>query len=152
MLCTSSTTCFSFLANATSDFPAVYTFGFWCCCLIVVNYCSVNTLYLAAVSVFDHHFAKKSLCQCCKPCVSHLPIVSEKAENAQGRPSCTTSFLQGAFFRFINSFRVPLVLLWLVLVVAYVSCAAQLRPDPESPKILPDSDPYMQWTEPLVEH
>jgi predicted RND superfamily exporter protein len=62
MLCTSSTTCFSFLANATSSFPAVYTFGFWCCGLIIVNYCSVNTLYLAAVSVYDNHLAGKKLC------------------------------------------------------------------------------------------
>jgi len=149
MLCTSSTTCFSFLANATSSFPAVYTFGFWCCSLIMVNYCSVNTLYLAAVSVFDRHFARKKLCCGHAPCMKKL---SSEADEAKANSSCTRTFFEHTFFHFVSSFRVPLVAVWVALFVVYAMCAMQLQPDPEAPKLLPDSDPYMQWTGALVEH
>jgi hypothetical protein len=48
--------------------------------------------------------------------------------------------------------RIPLVVVWVWLFVVYATCAAQLKPGPEAPKLLPDSDPYMQWTDTLVEH
>jgi len=152
MLCTSSTTCFSFLANATSSFPAVYTFGLWCCGLIMVNYCSVNTLYLATVSVFDRHFAGKRFCPSCTHCIKYLPSKAKEAGDAKASTSYTRTFFERTFFSFISSFRIPLVSIWVILFVVYVTCAVQLQPDPEAPKLLPNHDPYMQWTDTLVEH
>jgi hypothetical protein len=130
----------------------VYTFGFWCCGLIMVNYCSVNTLYLAAVSVYDSHFAGKKLCCGQAPCMKKLPSTTSEANEAKANSSCTRTFFEQTFFQFVSSFRVPLVVVWVALFVTYAMCAMQLKPDPEAPKLLPDSDPYMQWTDTLVEH
>jgi len=152
MLCTSATTCFSFVANATSSFPAIYTFVLWCCSLIIVNYCSVNTLYLAAVAVYDTHLAKKKICPRCIPCVTCRAIGEGQVDESKGVASPTANSLEQNFFRFIHSFRLPLVLVWVVLFVVSAMCAAQLQPDPDAPKLLPASDPYMQWTDTLVEH
>jgi hypothetical protein len=56
------------------------------------------------------------------------------------------------FYGFIRWARFPLVALWLSLFALYVVCALHLKPDPAAPKILPDEDPYMQWTDTVVEH
>jgi hypothetical protein len=148
MLCTSATTCFSFLANATSSFPAIYTFGLWCCCLIVVNYISVNTLYLATVSVFDAHFAQMKIGFSLPSWCSCWPA-RDVEESKEGRSHI---FFESHFPRLIKYFRVPLVLAWVFFFAVYVVGAAHLVPDPEAPKLLPEKDPYMQWTDTLVEH
>jgi len=75
-----------------------------------------------------------------------------QAEESKAGASWSTTFLEQRFFRFIYSFRIPLLVAWVVLFAGCASCAAQLKPDPEAPKLLPDSDPYMQWTDTLVEH
>lgn len=150
MLCTSATTFFSFVTNTTSSFPAVYTFGFWCCCLIVTNYVAVNTIFLAAVGVYDKHLKGKTWCwngQSLK--TKCLPVFFK--QSAQTRFDMA-QFLEHRFFDFIKWARVPLVLLWVALFVAYGVCAYHLKPDPEAPKLLPASDPYMQWSETFVKH
>ena len=55
MATTSASTAFSFLANATSSFPAVYTFGVFCACLIVCNFVSVCFMWPCAVATYDYY-------------------------------------------------------------------------------------------------
>jgi len=152
MLCTSLTTFFSFMANARSPFPGIYTFGLWCCCLIVVNFIAVNTFYMSVISIFDQHFSRKRLC-----CLADLPI-AEDAPNVQNKakqeefPTAPARFFAFKFYPIINKIKVPLVLIWLVLFVTYVAFALKLEPEPNFPKFLPDEDPYGQYTDKLIQH
>jgi len=170
-LCTSITTFFSFLSNSRSPFPAIYTFGFWCCALIVVNFFSVHTFYLSVLSIYDKYFCHKRIC-----CIGNLNStaavapegttevdVSAKTEQTgageSGEGGGEDEEFKGMALVFsdkiyplILRFRYPIVGLWIVLFIVYGVSASFLEPDPDAPAILPDSDPYGQWNSQLIKH
>lgn len=68
MALTSATTIFAFLANSTSQFPAIYTFGIFSALLVLVNYISVITYFPSVVVLYENFFANDKLCsvnRCC---------------------------------------------------------------------------------------
>jgi len=152
MLCTSLTTFFSFLANARSPFPAISTFGLWCCCLIVANFIAVNTFYLSAVSIFDCHFAKKKMCCIGNHSISEKPSELEACTDRCEFNTRPARFFASKFHPFINKLKIPLVLLWLVLTVVYIFFALKLEPDPNVPSLLPKEDPYAQYPDQQIQH
>jgi len=155
MLCTSSTTCFSFLTNAMSIFPAIKTFGMWCACLIFVNYVHVNFYYMCVVSVFDRYFAKRTICMR-KPeapsSVEVMPQADSQALSELEKFRGTSSWLAYKYFPVINKVRVPIMIVWVLLFIAYIACAAQLEPDPELPAMLPNDDPYQMFKRKQAKH
>ena len=62
MATTSASTAFSFLANATSQFPAVYTFGTFLALLVACNFFSVVIMYPAVILVNEYYFAGSKWC------------------------------------------------------------------------------------------
>merc|ERR1711951_95323 len=68
MATTSASTCFSFIGNCTSAFPAVYTFGLFAAWLVFVNYCAVCLFYPTVLAVHDTYFYTPDLKKaCCIP-------------------------------------------------------------------------------------
>merc|ERR550525_2002307 len=69
MATTSASTCFSFIGNCTSAFPAVYTFGLFAAWLVFVNYCAVCLFYPTVLAVHDTYFYTPTLKRgcCCHP-------------------------------------------------------------------------------------
>merc|ERR1719384_2676855 len=65
MATTSLSTCFSFIANTTSSFPAVYTFGAFAAWLIFVNYCAVVLFYPTVLAVHEKYFLTANLKRGC---------------------------------------------------------------------------------------
>lgn len=65
MATTSASTIFAFIANSTSSFPAVYTFGVWCATLVFVNFCAVCLFYPAVVVVHHTYLEGKGCCPLC---------------------------------------------------------------------------------------
>jgi len=61
MLTTSLSTTFSFLANATSSLPAIYTFGVFCAFLIIVNYIAVCLFYPTVLAVYELYFMEQTV-------------------------------------------------------------------------------------------
>lgn len=70
MLATSLTTAAAFSANATSSFPAVYTFGAWCATLVCINFLTV-CLHMPHV-IIVHELRFKGRGWCC-PCLQSDP-------------------------------------------------------------------------------
>merc|ERR1719242_890701 len=65
---TSASTIFSFIANATSSFPAIYTFGTFCAWLIFVNYCAVCIYYPIVLILHELYFQDEGNApECCCP-------------------------------------------------------------------------------------
>jgi len=160
MACTSATTFFSFLANGISVFPAIQTFGLWCSCLIVVNFVHVNFFYLAVVSVYDRYFAQKQMICCCfKPTQPPPDAPANQVEQLEGQErqegnefKGVPKFLADRYFPVIDRFKIPIVILWVLLAAMYVAFAAQIKPDPEPPQMMPEADPYQMFNAKLVDH
>jgi hypothetical protein len=156
MLCTSSTTFFAFMANAISRFPAIYTFGMWCSCLVVANFVAVNTVYVAVACVFDQYMATRGPCMICKRKVpekkeDEVEVTPTDERKQASRPK-TQVFFEVVVFGFCWKCRYLLVLVFLGLAVFFGYYAAQLTPDPNPPVLVPDTDPYRMFNGKLIDN
>merc|ERR1719384_1697254 len=111
MLTTSASTCFSFIANVTSVFPAVYTFGAFAAWLIFVNYCAVVLFYPTVLAVHEKYFLtpklKRGCCitrKCgedgCKTCCFRDNV---KIQDTEQR--AIDKFFEFTYFPFVNRQR-----------------------------------------------
>ena len=140
MLTTSLSTCFSFIANTTSVFPAVYTFGWFAAWLIFVNYCAVVLFYPTVLAVHEKYFLtvklKRGCCitkKCgedgCKKCCFRD---NEKIEETKER--AIDKFFEYTYFPFVNRQRGKILGIALAFFLVVFGFAAQLEADPEVPQ------------------
>ena len=151
MLTTSASTTFSFLANATSEFPAVRTFGIFCACLVICNFFSVCIVFPRVVAVYEYYVGKDATWYSCFACPMKgrsqwgYPNLGE----AQPESGKMELFFRDVFYpkvidgpNGINS-KVILVLFFGLTLYYIFGGLLLLEPDPEVPKLFPDTDNYV---------
>jgi len=161
MMTTSLSTCFSFIGNTTSVFPAVYTFGAFSAWLIFVNYCSVVIFYPTVLAVHDMYFYTPKLKRgCCKTrkmdenaststnskcCGFDNEKVPDCELDEEDRKRGIDKFFEYKFFPFILRKRKQIlgVTFWFFLV--FFSLALRLAPDPDVPQFFPDGNSYQEF-------
>eukprot|EP00638_Chattonella_subsalsa_P013774 CAMPEP_0117786428 /NCGR_PEP_ID=MMETSP0948-20121206/5828_1 /TAXON_ID=44440 /ORGANISM="Chattonella subsalsa, Strain CCMP2191" /LENGTH=1226 /DNA_ID=CAMNT_0005615433 /DNA_START=52 /DNA_END=3732 /DNA_ORIENTATION=- len=165
MLTTSLSTALSFLANTTSSFPAVYTFGAFCFFLVLCNFCSVCILWPCIVTAYEYYFkgGDSFLCldnNCC--CLSCLCKNKKKdkwgyktasnEEETPEEPGGIEVFFRDRYYPLLHKLRYPILVFFFCLAVIYIAFSAGLQPDPDPPAFLPDSDNYMSFTDTKMEY
>uniref|UniRef100_A0A7S1U3D8 SSD domain-containing protein n=2 Tax=Phaeomonas parva TaxID=124430 RepID=A0A7S1U3D8_9STRA len=173
MATTSASTAFSFLANATSSFPAVYTFGIFCASLIICNFCSVTIVWPRVVAAWEYYIGESATWYTCYcfPCKSRsewgYPEQEEGAEPTPGkvelffRDYYYPYFIDGAYMNAalkknmedgrdvpgaMKSLASKLIIFFFsIYILVTIIYAAQLRPDPDVPNLFPDSDNYVNF-------
>eukprot|EP00485_Elphidium_margaritaceum_P005399 CAMPEP_0202709734 /NCGR_PEP_ID=MMETSP1385-20130828/21819_1 /ASSEMBLY_ACC=CAM_ASM_000861 /TAXON_ID=933848 /ORGANISM="Elphidium margaritaceum" /LENGTH=1152 /DNA_ID=CAMNT_0049369073 /DNA_START=42 /DNA_END=3500 /DNA_ORIENTATION=+ len=157
MATTSLSTCFSFIANATSSFPAVYTFGFFAAWLVFVNYFSVVLFYPCVLAVHDAYFytpnLKRGWCfskktgannkRCCFADNEKAALDSELDEEDRGRP--IDKFFENRFYMFVVNQRNRILAFTVILFLIFFFFAARLEPDPNPPAFFPEGDNYAEF-------
>jgi len=178
MLTTSLSTIASFLANATSAFPAIRTFGIFCAILIFVNYMAVCIFYPICMMIHELYFQEHGspcgsgcgskadvlcvFCNCgCKNCFSEEgEFLKERMERkiAEGMDVPTgeekrpvDEWFGGAYYDFIHKSRMCVIFVGLVVFVIFTAAAANIVPDPDPPNIYPGENNYYIWGEKFTE-
>eukprot|EP01083_Nonionella_stella_P133253 405052_1 len=167
MMTTSLSTCFSFLANCTSLFPAMYTFGIFAAFLIFVNYCAVVLFYPTVLAVHERYFyvpnLKRSCCmtpQCtrggrCNRCCCMDNVVEIEADydltatdedaHAQEKKRGIDAFFEGKFYPFVRSQRRRILIFTLVIFLVFAAFAMTIEADPKPPQMYQDGDNYQEF-------
>merc|ERR1719334_1911470 len=161
MATTSASTCFSFIGNTTSVFPAVYTFGAFAAWLVFVNYCAVVLFYPTVLAVHDTYFytpnLKRGCCipkrcshaNCAKRCCCRDNTEDETIEKEQ---RAIDQWFEHSFFPRIYKHRVNVLNASLVFFLVFFYLSAQLEADPEAPQFFPDGDNYNEFPKALSDN
>ncbi|CAM9220433.1 unnamed protein product [Discosporangium mesarthrocarpum] len=160
MAVTSLTTAISFLANATSEFPAVQSFGIFSAFLVISNFFSVVILFPAITMVYEYYMHDTkgpgpdrgcclTTCHCCK---SEWGFSAGSMNGEEVKKGKVNIFFEEKFYPFVRRFAKPLLLLYLVIMVFYVIIGSQLVPDSKAPSLLPESDQYFAIGEKLTKY
>jgi len=157
MSVTSSSTALSFFANATSVFPAVYTFGIFCALLVICNFCSVCFVWPRVIAVWQYYVgtgAKLYACYCF-PVKSSKNWGYPKADASQPpEPGTVEVFFRDKFYTWIidgspagrkGCGSKVVIALFSIYILVCIIFAAQLEPDPELPELFPDEDNYIKF-------
>jgi hypothetical protein len=111
MATTSLSTIGSFLANTTSSFAAIYTFGTFCAFLMFCNFCTCCLVFPSVVATRDYYFKGSGWKACRRPKDTWGPTPPEGATLGKMeiwfRDKCVPSFLRLLFASltpFITSF------------------------------------------------
>merc|ERR1719204_3053342 len=156
MASTSASTCFSFIGNATSAFPAVYTFGAFAAWLVFVNYCAVCLFYPTVLAVHETYFHTKNLKKGC--CVAQKCSETECATScccgkfdntADEEPGerAIDQFFQYRYYPWIVKWRKNLLMASFLFFLIFSFLATQLEPDPETPQIYPNGNNYQEYSD-----
>merc|ERR1719295_2528717 len=149
MATTSASTCFSFIGNCTSAFPAVYTFGLFAAWLVFVNYCAVCLFYPTVLAVHDMYLytpkLKKACCcpkqcaekECATMCCFKYPNTkTEEDDKESERP--IDKFCQYKYFPAVVKYRNNILMVTALFFMIFFFLATQIEPDPETPQFYPD--------------
>eukprot|EP01083_Nonionella_stella_P209687 759858_1 len=160
MLTTSLSTCFSFIANTTSVFPAVYTFGWFAAWLIFVNYCAVILFYPTVLAVHERYFYTRGLKRgCCitkgcahsgkcKICCFRDNVrleVSMNDNDEEQMQRAIDKFFEFTFYPFVERQRGPIIAISGILFLVFFYFAAQLEADPDIPQFFPNGNNYQDF-------
>jgi len=178
MLTTSLSTIASFLANATSAFPAIRTFGIFCAILIFVNYMAVCIFFPICMMIHELYFQEHGspcgsgcgsqadvccvFCNCgCKNCFTEKgeflkERMQRKIDEGEEVPSgeekrAVDEWFGGAYYDFIHKSRMCVIFVGLVVFVIFTAAAANIVPDPDPPNIYPGENNYYVWGEKFTE-
>jgi len=175
MLVTQVTTFFAFLATATSSLMPISAFGIWAASVVACNYVLVITMY-PAILVIHHRFLKKyeSACLCClcnRLCCpsnkktenkenletaieagatnSSTQAVAAKEDADEEDYRCIESFLGLKWSSWIQRFKIPILLFFVVLFIIAAVLGAQVEAQSEDEKWFADEH-YMQRAQDLA--
>eukprot|EP00968_Pinguiococcus_pyrenoidosus_P015960 scaffold1499_cov255-Pinguiococcus_pyrenoidosus.AAC.36 len=162
MSVTSASTALSFLANATSVFPAVYTFGVFCALLVLSNFASVCTVWPRVVAVSQYYIGSETRIYtgyCCPVKSPGSWGYPESDGAAPPEPGHVEVFFRDTFYPWIidgSAFfgksgrgkgcgsKVVLAVFSVYILVSIIF-AAMLEPDPDLPEFYPDDDNYIKF-------
>eukprot|EP01083_Nonionella_stella_P145858 457967_1 len=163
---TSLSTIFSFIGNATSQFPAVYTFGIFSAWLVFVNYCAVVLFYPTVLVMHDKYFYTPSLKRpwCCnKRCaISQTSYESNKDTNCsynikpnfnedeEDKQRKIDRWFENDYYQCIRKFKYIVLIAFGLVFIVFGYFASQLEPDPELPQIFPAGNNYQEFREDLT--
>eukprot|EP01083_Nonionella_stella_P067628 179021_1 len=173
MATTSASTCFSFIANTTSVFPAVYTFGAFATFLVFVNYCAVVLFYPTVLAVHERYFYVPTLKRSCcisKTCASRCGVkcntccgmnnVDEyhtadelvKDGKLQEKKRGIDVFFEDKFYPFIQTQRRRILTLTLAIFLIFFAFAVRIEADPEPPQFYPRGNNYQEYLGALTDN
>jgi len=159
---TSASTIFSFIANVTSEIPAIWTFGLFCAILIFVNYCAVCTYYPAVLICHEVYFQGEGK-------TAHIPYIGwlfncgfrTEQENLKQRYERYAEdeelqkkipvigvlrpideWFGKVFYYKVHQLRLPILIAGTVLFCVFLGFASGLKPDPDPPNIFPPGHNY----------
>jgi len=149
MLVTSLTTMISFITNASSAFPAVYTFGVFAAILVFVNYMSVILYYPAVVTVHETRYKDKECCGPIGSCVMrvvHSIFGEEPPSRGDKELGGIEKWFRDHFVPFITKRKLFIIIITLFTLGIVIYHAAQLEADPNQPQMFPDSNNYQAFS------
>ena len=165
MMITSLTTIISFVANASSSFPAIQTFGIFAAMLVLVNYCAVMIYFPTVVMVHHKFFEDKKFC-CGVPekvghainkglnlnTVSFNDFVTKKDENGNEvliyeppKESAVNHWFRHSFSSGVIAAKVIIVIIFAVLLSVMIINTVKVEPDPNPGQFLPSSNNYQKF-------
>jgi len=148
MLVTSLTTMISFLTNASSVFPAVYTFGVFSALLVFVNYMSVIFYYPSVVMVYETMFKDK---ECCGPlggCVMrviHYIFGEEPPSREKDKMGGIEKWFRDYYVPFVIKRKYIILLVTLIGLIRVLVAVTKLEADPNQPQMFADSNNYQAF-------
>jgi len=151
MATTSASTALSFLANTTSSFPAVYTFGTFCTFLVICNFFSICILWPCVVAMSEYYFKGASFLCMMKP-RRHWGYKYGYGPEHILQPGKIELFFKDTYYPFLHKLRYPILAIYGCILIVYVIFAAQLQPDPDAPQFLPSSNNYVAFSEVKRDH
>jgi preprotein translocase subunit SecF len=159
MLATTATTSLAFLFGIMNAVPAIRDFCIFAAIIVICDFLFCITFFAASVAFFERYMKGKKFCcgggdaepgKCCQPgcCFGGVRILWTRVAKASGKKSSSDDrflerFFRGSLFDFINRFKVPLVVLW-ILVLAGASISAGIGVRPQSVRSPNFHDPYHQ--------
>eukprot|EP01084_Bolivina_argentea_P002491 4595_1 len=157
MATTSLSTCFSFIGNTTSVFPAVYTFGAFAAWLVFVNYCSVVLFYPTVLAVHEKYFYTGNLkrgCCCTKTCgakntrcccLDNVKPSFDASLEDEEKQRPIDKFFEFKFFPIIYKRKRNILAGSFVFFLIFFYLAVKLEADPEIPQFYPNGNNYQEF-------
>jgi len=141
MLVTTATTCGSFLIGAVSPLPQVQAFCIFAALVVLVDWLFCVTLFAAAVMVYDRYIrSDKDPGTCCGPgcCCGAVRVCSQAfckscvgdvpGPNDPPQKRAMERFCEGPLFNCLRRFKLPLIAVWAILVIAMlINAGVNLR-------------------------
>lgn len=164
MLITSVTTMISFLANATSSFPAIRCFGIFAAMLILVNYCAVIVYYPTVMSMYQACWKETKFC-CGGPAactekvnrglhLDRVNIADFKMEQTETGPILAYSpskegkankWFRTSYAPMVMGLNIVIIVAFLIMLVVMLIQVTKLDVDPDPPQLLPDTQNYQKF-------
>eukprot|EP01062_Namystynia_karyoxenos_P059613 TRINITY_DN51049_c0_g1_i1.p1 TRINITY_DN51049_c0_g1~~TRINITY_DN51049_c0_g1_i1.p1 ORF type:complete len:1177 (+),score=340.80 TRINITY_DN51049_c0_g1_i1:105-3533(+) len=166
MLLTSLTTMISFLATASSSFPAIRTFGIFAAMLVFVNYCGVIFYFPTVITTYELWHRSRAFC-CGVP-----NAITSKINSGLGldRPNLrdfkfkvvdgqevlvwspsgegkANRWFRESFAPMVMGMNTVIIVTFLVLLGIMIAQVKDLTADPEPPKLLPADNNYQRYAD-----
>jgi len=148
MFTTSISTMMSFISNSVSSFPGIYCFGAFAAIVVAVNYVAVCTFMPCVLVVHELYFWTDESYGCCQVKKRKSTVTNKTVD--ERRP--VDIFLEDKCFSVIYKFRSFILIGFFLIQCIFILAMSRLEPDPNEPRMLPESDPVQQFNDKFTDH